>query len=163
MTELTIRPATEGDEGLLLEWRNEQETRRQSLQQTTVSPEQHARWFRDRLAQRSECRIYVAEVEGLPVGQARVDLTGEGRGEISVALAAGSRGRGLGRSLIAKATELAAAELRAQVVTAAVKRQNVASLRAFEAAGYGAPVPAERDGQQVLVLTWRASTLARAR
>jgi RimJ/RimL family protein N-acetyltransferase len=163
VSELALRAATEADEGLLLEWRNEPETRRQSLQQAPVPAEQHARWFRDRLARPSECRIYIAEVDGTPVGQARVDLAGEGRGEISVAVAPRSRGRGLGRSLIAKATERAAADLGARSVTAVVKQQNLASLRAFEAAGYGTPVKAERDGEPVFVLTWSASTLARAR
>jgi len=163
VTALTLRPATEDDEGLLLEWRNEPETRRQSLQHASVPPEQHARWFRDRLARPSECRIYIAEVDGSPVGQARVELTGGGQGEISVAVAAGSRGRGLGRSLITKATERAAADLAAGSVTAVVKPENVASLRAFEAAGYRSPVTAERDGEPVVVLSWRASTLARAR
>jgi len=159
----SLRPATEADEELLLGWRNEPETRRQSLHQAPISPEQHRRWFRDRLARPAECRIYIAEIECAPVGQARVDLTGEGRGEISVAVAAGFRGRGLGRALIAKATERAAAELGAGSVIAVVKKENAASLRAFEAAGYGEPSPAERDGEPVFVLTWRASTLARAR
>ena len=163
MIELALRPAVASDEGLLLEWRNEPETRRQSLHQAPVSPEQHARWFRDRLARPSECRIYIADVDGAPVGQARVEVTGEGRGEISIAVAAGSRGRGLGRTLIAKATEHAAADLGTSSVAAVVKRENVASLRAFETAGYGEPTPAEREGEPVLVLTWRASTLARAR
>ena len=163
MTELALRPAVASDEGLLLEWRNEPETRRQSLQQAPVPPEQHARWFRDRLARPSECRIYIAEVDGAPIGQARIELTGEDRGEISVAVAAGSRDGGLGRTLIARATERAAAELGAGSVSAVVKKENVASLRAFEAAGYGEPTPAERDGEPVYVLTWRASTLASAR
>jgi RimJ/RimL family protein N-acetyltransferase len=163
VSELTLRPATEGDEELLLEWRNEPETRRQSLQQAPVSPEQHARWFRDRLARPSECRIYVAELDGVPIGQARVDLSGDGAGEISVAVAAGSRGRHLGRSLIAKGTARAAADLGALSVTAVVKQANIASLRAFEAAGYGSPATAEREGEPVFVLTWRASTLAQAR
>jgi RimJ/RimL family protein N-acetyltransferase len=163
VSELTLRPATDDDEELLLEWRNEPETRRQSLRQAPVSAERHAQWLRDRLARPSECRLYVAELGGVPVGQARVDLTGDGEGVISVAVAAGSRGRGLGRSLIAAATERAAAELGARSVTAVVKTRNVASLRAFEAAGYGTPAPAERDGEPVLVLTWRASTLADAR
>jgi RimJ/RimL family protein N-acetyltransferase len=163
VTGLLLRPATEGDEKLLLEWRNEPETRRQSLQQAPVSPEQHAQWFRDRLARPTECRVYIAEVEGAPVGQARVDLTCEGRGEISVAVATGFRGRGLGRRLIAEATERAAAELGAHTVTAVVKSENIASLRAFEAAGYENPVPSERDGHPVLLLTWRAPTLSPAR
>ena len=163
MTELVLRPATESDQGLLLEWRNEPETRRQSLQQDPVSPDQHAQWFRDRLACPADCRIYIAEMDGAPLGQARVELTGAGRGEISVAVAAGFRGRGLGRSLIVRATERAAAELGVHSVAAVVKSGNVASLRAFEAAGYGTPATAERAGEPVLVLTWRAPTLSRAR
>jgi RimJ/RimL family protein N-acetyltransferase len=163
VTELLLRPATENDEALLLEWRNEPETRRQSLQPAPVSPEDHARWFADRLGRPADCSIYIAELDGTPLGQARVELTGVGQGEISVAVAAGFRGRGLGRSLIARATERAAAELGAHSVTAVVKSENVASLRAFEAAGYGTPVTAQRDSERVVVLTWRASTLARAR
>lgn len=163
MTEPVLRPANEDDEALLLEWRNDPETRRQSLQQAPVTTAEHARWLRERLARRSECRIYVAEVDGAPVGQARVDRVGDDRGEISVALSAASRGRGLGRALIAKASQAAVADLGVRTVTAIVKSQNAASLRAFEAAGYRDPVTTEREGEPVLLLAWKAPTLVRDR
>lgn len=152
--ELRLRPAALGDEQLLLEWRNDEEVRRQFFAGELVTPDEHARWLRARLADPSSV-LYIAEVEGAAVGQARVDRTTDGAGEISVSVAPGQRGRGFGSQLIRLASRHALAELDLGEIVAVVKASNGPSLRAFRAAGFGHDEHAVRDLGPVVVLRLR--------
>jgi RimJ/RimL family protein N-acetyltransferase len=93
-------------------------------------------WLRAKLADRADCRIWIAEVDGVAVGQARVDRKAEHVGEISVALAPEARGRGLAAPLIRSATEQAHGELGLERIEARIKPENARSLAAFRRAGY---------------------------
>jgi RimJ/RimL family protein N-acetyltransferase len=150
---LALRPAGPDDADLLLALRNDPAARAASFHTGEIEPGEHLAWLERRLADQGT-RIYVAELDGTPVGQARVDTVGEGVGEISVALAAAHRGRGLGRALVAAATVRAAAELGLARVEAAVKLTNEASERAFRAAGYGGESRIERASEEALLLVW---------
>jgi UDP-2,4-diacetamido-2,4,6-trideoxy-beta-L-altropyranose hydrolase len=154
-----LRRATHDDGPMLLEWRNDPETLRQSLNTAEVDPAEHRRWLERRLLDTTGCRIYVAEQDGQPVAQLRVDAdadAGVGVGVVSVSVAAVARGRGLGRTVIADGTRRAAEELRLRVVRAVVREGNVASLRAFRAAGYRDSDVREDGGAGVAILEWRA-------
>jgi RimJ/RimL family protein N-acetyltransferase len=150
---LTLRAACFEDAELLLRWRNEPSTRSQFFDSSEVQPETHRQWLTNELAGNGS-RIYVAELDGLPVGQARIDRRERDRGEISVSVDADARGLGLGRHLIRRATLRAAQELRLLSVEAVVKEANQASLRAFRSAGYGQERRGKRGDEPVLVLTW---------
>jgi RimJ/RimL family protein N-acetyltransferase len=151
---LVLREATPADEAQLLRWRNDVEARRQFFSRHEVSPADHRRWLAGKLADREATRLLVAEVDGRPIGQARVDRTHADVGEISVAVDGDFRGRGFGAQLIAAATERAASELGLQRVEARIKASNVASRHAFERAGYGNERTEARDGEQQVVLEW---------
>lgn len=153
---LHLRPARADDAALLLAWRNDPDTRRNSLRPHEIAPEDHERWFRARLSASSQTCIFIAELDGAPVGQARVDRREGREGEISVGLAPDARGHGIGRKLIAAASRMAAAELGLDQLVALVKPANTASLRAFEAAGYEDGGEVERDGALVRRLRWRS-------
>jgi RimJ/RimL family protein N-acetyltransferase len=154
---LVLRPAHAADAELVLELRNDAEARRQSFSAQPIAAAEHDDWFRDRLARPEESRIYIAETDGLPVGQARVDRLDDGAGEISVALAGGARGRGLGRELIALASARGAQELGLHELRAFIKSGNVASQRAFEAVGYTLAREVDKDGATALVYVWHAA------
>lgn len=134
-TRIELRPATAADADLLLRWRNDPETRAQSFETAEVAPREHVLWLDEKLSRPDRCRIWVAEADGRPVGQARIDRYGA-KGVISVALAAADRGRGLGAALIEAATARAVVELELERVDALVKPDNAASLAAFRRAGY---------------------------
>lgn len=144
---MELRLASAADADALLELRNDPDVRRESFTTTEVDSAGHAHWLRDRLG-RDHTRIYVAEADGAFVGQGRVE-----DGEISVAIAAPFRGRGLGAKLIRMVSDRAAIELGLGEIVARVKTGNAASLAAFAAAGY------ERDERastgDVAVLVWR--------
>lgn len=153
--ELVLRPVCPEDESLLLEWRNDPDTRRQSIVAMPVSRDDHRRWFRNQLATTDRSCLLVAELAGEPIGQVRVDRVAPGVGELSVSVAIGARGRRVGRRLIAEGSEAAAVRLGLVEIVAVVKPANVASLRAFEAAGYKTEGEEVREGVPLRRVRWR--------
>ena len=129
-----LRPAQPEDEARLLEWRNEPMTRAASLTSDAISAETHAGWFARKIADPG-CAIFIVMEGDEPLGQVRLDRLEDDLAEVSIGLAPAARGRGIGREALrhvaGQAQELGVATLRALV-----KPENVASLRAFEAAGY---------------------------
>jgi len=158
---LVIREATLDDAEFLLAWRNDPDARANSLSSGEIDAATHMRWFSDRLADRSRCRIYVAEREGARVGQLRVDVSPEGHGVVSVTVAPDARGSGVGTELIRNGTLRAASDLALGRIDAIVKHGNTPSLRAFAAAGYGGDASPAADG--LVMLSWRAPAEPQAR
>jgi RimJ/RimL family protein N-acetyltransferase len=132
---LDLRSATLDDEDLLLKWRNDPATRRASFRSDEISSADHHRWFLEKLED-PDCAILVVEVDGLPVGQIRLDRVAVGVAEISIGLAAEVRGRGFGRKALLRAVPEAKRLLGACCIKALVKRGNAASLAAFASAGF---------------------------
>lgn len=152
---LTLRSAQAEDAELLLRWRNDPSVRSQSFDSLEIEAETHARWFAGKLAA-VDTRIYVGELDGRPVGQARIDRRDDATGEISVSVDPDDRGRGVGPALIASATRRGADELGLSLVLATIKEGNEASQRAFRRAGY-TDERLEHNGEDgdVVVLVWR--------
>jgi RimJ/RimL family protein N-acetyltransferase len=153
---LALRPAGPADADLLLALRNDPAARAASFHTSEIARDEHVAWLERKLADPGT-RIYVAEVGGAPVGQARVDTVADRLGEISVALAAAARGAGIGHRLIAEASTRAAAELGLTRIDALIRPSNEASLRAFRAAGYGDERRTVREDQEAWTLTWPGS------
>jgi RimJ/RimL family protein N-acetyltransferase len=116
-------------------WANDPETRRWSFRSQPIDWDVHERWFAAVLA-RDDRRLWIAEDDGGPVGQIRLDSHGSGW-FLSLALAPDRRGRGLATPLIRAGTGTVGPD---QVVRANVKPDNERSRRAFLAAGYGVEV-----------------------
>jgi RimJ/RimL family protein N-acetyltransferase len=131
---LRLRPATIADADLLLAWRNDPETRAASFTSDEISRDTHVRWLERKLAD-ADCALLIVEHGGQPVGQVRLDREGDAA-EIHIALAPAARGRSLGREALRAAVTATPEVLGARRVEARVKEDNVASLRAFEAAGF---------------------------
>jgi spore coat polysaccharide biosynthesis protein SpsF len=131
---LRLRPATESDEELLLVWRNDPGTVRSSLASAVVAPEDHHRWFGDRLAD-AGCRVLVAESHGTAVGTVRVDVS-EGTGVVSITIAPDRRGEGLGGAVLRQLLRDLSGDAQVVDLVAAVRAENAASLAAFGSAGF---------------------------
>jgi RimJ/RimL family protein N-acetyltransferase len=137
--DLRLRPATAADAALLLEWRNDEATRLASHNTDKVRPEDHARWL-DALLRNPARRLFIAEVNGEPVGSVRADRDPDGAcHELSWTVAPSARGLGLGAPMV----RLLLAEVSGPV-RAEVKPGNPASVRIAEAAGLR--FDGERDG-----------------
>jgi len=120
---MKLRPATIDDARLLSEWRNDDLTRRMSINSEPVAWDSHVNWLTSRLSC-DEPGLYVAE-DGEPVGTIRID--GE---EISYTVSPNHRGRGVAKAMLSLAHALFGAKI------AKIKPENLASIRAATASGH---------------------------
>lgn len=132
---MNIRPAVAADAGLLLAWRNDPVTRAMSLETGDTPPERHAEWLAAKLADPTS-ELWIGEVNGLPVAQVRLDLAEPGVAVVSISVAPDARGRGHAGAALTEA--MAAQRLGPSTFRATVRRENTASLRLFETAGFSA-------------------------
>ena len=110
-------------------WRNHVDSRRFFRETRIVSPAEHRTWLEWVLTDPSS-DLWIGEANGVPVGQIRVTHN-ESAAELHITVAPYLRGLGIGRVMI---QSIAARE--PGLLVAYVKTGNVASERAFEAAGF---------------------------
>lgn len=123
-----LRPVTLADLELIYEWANDPVTRLNSINQNTITLEEHKKWFNAKL-DNSDVHMYILEDMGKPVGQVRIDVANNA-GEISYSIAPNHRGRGYGKSIIALA-EKEAQSIPIKELEAVVKKDNVPSQQVF--------------------------------
>jgi UDP-2,4-diacetamido-2,4,6-trideoxy-beta-L-altropyranose hydrolase len=152
LSTVELRRATLDDAELLYDWRNDPETRRNSFSSDEIPFDVHVEWLRNKLAE-PNCRLFIAELDGAPVAQVRVDRRGEDWAEVSVGVASEARGLGLGRTVIGAGSAAGAEQLGVTRVVARIKPENLASVAAFHAAGY-VPRPGRED-DSALTFEWR--------
>jgi len=131
---LSLRPATRADARLLHDWRNDLVTRASSFTTAPVPWEDHVAWLDRALAPSSDTRLLVGELDGSPVGVVRLQRAGVSA-TISVTVAPEARSRGLAAPII-RAAMRAARDLDLERVEAYIRPENIASRRAFSAAGF---------------------------
>lgn len=131
---LVLRGARKADCRFLYELRNEEMVRRNSFYTHTIPYEQHKRWFFEKM-QRADVEIYILEKEGMPIGQVRVEVTGE-EAEISYALVKDARGHGHARWMLARLEHLLAGRNACLELVADVKQGNAASSHIFQSLCY---------------------------
>ncbi len=124
-----IRPAHMVDADLLYEWRQHDENN-DWWQGNPVEWDKHLDWLIPRLLS-PVVDLWIGDVDGIPVGQARLDSNGE----LAFSIDKGHRGKGYGTQLVKKATAAAAAGPWGRV-KANVDLSNEASIRTLTAAGY---------------------------
>ncbi len=153
-TPVEVRPASADDEGLLLEWANDPDTRRNAFSSAPIPDTTHAKWFRERLQRVENCRIYIVETaDGTPLGQVRFDLR-EKNWEVDYGVAPLFRRRGLGRPVLRAAMSRLRAELPEARIRGVVKPNNQASQQVFRGLGFEVVAP-NPDGAIVFERTLR--------
>lgn len=150
---LRLRPATLADERLLLDWVNDPAVRRSAFRQDLVAGDEHARWLRERLRDPASVLLIAEEGVGGPIGQVRFDLSGT-EAEIDVSIAPAHRGRHLAQPIIRAAVQELSTTRGIGAVHAHVRPENVASLRAFRAAGFVDAGPGAVAGVPCVHLVW---------
>lgn len=134
---MRIRRATHEDSDFLLAWRNDPDTRAHSFDSREISHNEHETWLAAVLSDSARC-LFVAEVDGVPVGTVRADLR-EGWWELSWTVAPEARGHGIGRRMVTSVLRYIDGPVRARL-----KSENRASARIAQAAGMR--LDDERDG-----------------
>jgi len=126
------RPVTEQDLELLLYWRNDPVTRKNSFSKEEVSPEAHRTWLSRKL-QDPGCIMDIISRDGTPVGVLRLDCE-ESSAEISYTVAPEARGTGCGSYIVSLAEQIVPEGI--SVLKAEVLPDNPASIRCFERNGF---------------------------
>ena len=119
---IQIRKANEDDWEILLEWRNDIETRSASNNTELVSEERHINWLRS-VVQDPDRLLYIAEQSGDPVGTVRADFS-KNICELSWTVAPPARGKGIGKEMVYIVALMIPNQLYAEV-----KNANPASMR----------------------------------
>jgi RimJ/RimL family protein N-acetyltransferase len=150
---VTVRPATAGDEDMLLTWANDPITRRNSFHGEVIDPATHRRWLAERLASPTT-RILIGLDDDRPIGQVRLEGGPNRTAEVSISVAPEARGRGLGRMLLAAGMDAGRrdATLDVGVFLARVRSENGTSLGLFEAAGFSLRSLGRCDGVPCVTL-----------
>ena len=132
--DVAIREADDGDRLFYWKVNNAPTTRALSISTDPIPWSVHERWFFKHLAA-DATTLCVAEADGVRVGVVRFDHDGTSA-TISIALSPEHQGRGLGRRIIAESTQATLLETHIVSVIALIRPDNIARVRAFEAAGY---------------------------
>lgn len=132
---LRLRNARTEDCQMLWEWANDADVRAASFSTAAIPWAAHVSWFSDKIGSKGS-RIFIAEDDlGSPVGQIRFDIDGR-EAEVNISLAKEKRGRGFAVPAIEAAVHELFAEVDCDLVHAFVKPENIASMRAFQRAGF---------------------------
>jgi RimJ/RimL family protein N-acetyltransferase len=128
--EIRLRRATLGDMESIFELSNEEVVRQQSINSNSIEWADHQKWFLEKITDGS-CEFYLVEtLEGRFVGQVRIEERDEN--VISISISKEFRGKRLAATILEKASSMS----KFQPITAYIKKDNQASLKSFEHAGY---------------------------
>lgn len=130
-----LRKATTEDMDLLFVWANDKTLRANSFSSEQIPYEDHVNWFM-RTMKSETIDIYILIDDGIPVGQIRLDISGEDA-EISYGISAPYRGKGYGKLILQKFYDLVKSEYPdIKRLIARVKPDNNASKKILEREGY---------------------------
>ena len=153
------RPATAADAQLYFDWANDPITRQQSFNSAPISWENHVAWFNRKLADPATLMLVFEVKSGDPIGQVRFEKQPDDEVIIGVSLDAFFRGKGLASTLIQAAISAGREHWRNSAeagtaihITAYIKPENVASIRAFERAGFHFDHESRKFGVESLCL-----------
>ena len=121
------------DLNIIYEWRNDPEVRKNSFSQDEIKPEEHNRYWLERLA-KDDAYSFIVVSEEEDVGLIRLDKMGDSY-EVHIMIAPDRQGKGFGTAAIAKAKETAK-NLGIEKLIARVKPGNIASEKIFTDNGF---------------------------
>ena len=126
---IKFRKAALSDLSLLYVWRNDPQTRQNSISTEAIPAKAHAEWLKASLSTPSR-EIYIGLESEIPVGSVRLDRNSSGW-ILSWTIAPEKRGKGLGKEMVKQATTLVEGEILAEI-----KLGNAASMKIAEYAGF---------------------------
>lgn len=122
---IKLRPVTIQDAELLLDWRNDPQTRQASHNTGEIQIEEHISWLESTLNNVNRS-LFIAEEKDVPVGTVRSDYS-DGVYELSWTVTPFARGRGVGKRMVSILANQISGPIRAEV-----KSENEASIRIAE-------------------------------
>ncbi len=146
---LNLRRTVDSDCETFWDWANDPETRAASFRSKAISWEEHAKWFRAKMAAPQSILYTATNKDGDRVGEVRYQIEGK-RGKLSISVDKRSRGRGLGQKLLILATEKVFQDSAIECIDAYVKATNAPSQRLFTSAGFYRLSSESIEGQEAI-------------
>lgn len=135
--DLSIRVVRDTDSSTLFSWANDPESRRSSLENHTISPEEHIAWFlRVMESDNKTNSAYTVEHEGCPVGYVIFQLQKDNTYNISYALDRPFRGLGLSAQLVSMGLQAHNTRKHRATYRASVNKTNLASIKTLESLNF---------------------------
>lgn len=128
---LILRKATMDDAELLLEWRNETQSRKNSIHSEVIDFDHHIDWLK-RTLKNDSIQIYIVMQADKAVGDLRLEYCDK-TVEFSWSVDYRHRGQGLGKRILAKAIEAAGPDIEK---ICRIKADNIASIKNAMSAGF---------------------------
>ena len=155
-----LRHATPSDARTVWAWRNNPEVRAVSFQSAPIEWPDHESWYQRRLADPA-CEIFIlTDPRGQDVGQVRLErIPARTEFVLSICMAPGMRGRGLGTALIESVCRRIRRRERHVAIRAIIKPANTASQTAFRKAGFVPVASTTVRNQVALQFQWPATTV----
>lgn len=133
---LMFSPAKDSDCLLVYEWANDLETRQQSFTTEKITLETHKKWF-ENCMRRTDRILLICYHKNVPIGQFRIDNTGEKEVTISYSIAKDYRKRGYGIEMIREGERFIRLNMpQVCLIKAEIKTENTASRNVLRDNGY---------------------------
>ena len=130
---LTLTVVKKEDCDLIYNWANEPTVRKKSFNSEKITYEEHKKWFDTKLNDEN-CRMYILEIDGIKIGQIRVDIENE-VAKLSYSIGKEHRGKGNGVIMLTLLEDKLIDE-KVSIIRGLVKHENIASKKCFEKCGY---------------------------
>lgn len=132
---LELRPAAMQHCELVFGWSNDSETRKWSFSTESIPWETHEKWYKESL-ERKDRELLICYRMGIPVGQLRLDVSGE-NAVLSYSIAKAYRNRGYGAELLRVGERWVRFNMpQIKYLIADTKKENMASGNILIANGY---------------------------
>ncbi|MCX8491782.1 MAG: bifunctional UDP-2,4-diacetamido-2,4,6-trideoxy-beta-L-altropyranose hydrolase/GNAT family N-acetyltransferase, partial [Cyclobacteriaceae bacterium] len=136
-TRMSFRKAITEDAKLTYNWAVDPEVRKYSYSKSEIVWKGHVQWF-DKKISNDVCEYFIVEIDSNPIGQIRFDLSDDEPETYIVSYLMGKdwRGKGLGNSLLTKGIQNLMMERSTRKIIGYVQDSNIASVKAFDRAGF---------------------------
>lgn len=134
-SEIYLRFAEYEDMKDLFEWRNDEDTKKYSFNVKQIDIKEHNKWFKESLANPERNIFIICDKHCNKLGQIRFDREKD-RAEIDITINPRYRNKGIGTLVLTKASKYYLDNFAVKKLVGKVKTSNIASLKAFEKAGF---------------------------
>ncbi len=155
---IRLRKAKHSDCELLFNWVNDPTVRQSAFNQELIEFPKHKAWLNSKLLS-SNTQIFIGELHETAIGQVRFEIT-DSNAEIDVSIASTHRRLNLAYKLI-KMSCSAIFKMHPTIeqVVAHIKKDNQASIKTFEKAGFSSPISTTHNGFRCVVMTLKRQVI----
>ena len=132
---LKFREATKQDVYLYFAWANDETVRKNSFQSTSITFENHERWFENKLNSPQTLLLVFEDEKNNPVGQVRFETQKE-YALVGISIDINHRGKGYALEMLKQSSANYFERYPDNYLIAYIKKDNFASYKAFVSAGY---------------------------